>query len=68
VLVIAFFAAAGVVSAVLLTRRPDVAPAPASVPGSGGRIEDSVQPVSENAPAARSVGLPMTGTGRPYDG
>ena len=36
VLVIAFFAAAGVVSAVLLTRRPVVAPAPASVPGSAG--------------------------------
>jgi hypothetical protein len=68
VLVIAFFAAAGVVSAVLLTRRPVVAPATASVPGSAGRIEDPVQPVSASAPAARTVRLPMTGTGRPYDG
>jgi hypothetical protein len=68
VLVIAFFAAAGVVSAALLTRRPVAAPAQASGPGSAGRIEDSVQPVSASAPAVSAIRSPVTGTGRPYDG
>ena len=68
VLVIAFFAAAGVVSAVLLTRRPIAAPIPAPGPGPAGRIEDPVQPVSVSTPTARAIRSPMTDTGRSYDG
>ena len=48
ILVIAFFAAAGVVSAALLTRRPAPAPAsvpvPVAVPGSAGKIEEPDAP------------------------
>ncbi len=57
VLVIAFFAAAGVISAAVLTRRPVPAAAPDAVPGSGAVSGDAV-PAPAVAPAAVPVVAP----------